>query len=172
MMELYKNESIETPLGKMIAIADTKNLYLLEFTDARGVDREIKKLLHSLAAKLVTGDCSPLAALKLEIEAYFAGTLRSFKTPLQLLGSSFQQQVWHELLRIPFGTTRSYMEQASAIGKPTAFRAVANANGANQLAIIVPCHRIINSNGKLGGYGGGLERKKWLLAHESKTHAH
>ena len=84
------------------------------------------------------------------------------------MGSPFQKIVWEELMRITFGETRSYGDQAAAMGKPTAYRAVANANGANQLAIIIPCHRIINTNGELGGYGGGISRKKWLINHEKQ----
>jgi O-6-methylguanine DNA methyltransferase len=83
-------------------------------------------------------------------------------------GSPFQKLVWNELLNIPYGETRSYLEEANAIGKPTSYRAVANANGANKLAIIIPCHRIINNNGEIGGYGGGIARKKWLLEHETR----
>lgn len=85
-----------------------------------------------------------------------------------MLGSDFQKKVWQELLKIPHGETRSYAAQVAAMGLPTAIRAVPNANGANQLAIIIPCHRIINSNGALGGYGGGLARKEWLLQHEKQ----
>ena len=103
-----------------------------------------------------------------ELRFYFEGTLTEFKTPTHLLGSPFQQLVWRELLRIPCGQTRSYLEQAGAIGRHKAYKAVANANGANQLAVIIPCHRIINSNGSLGGYGGGLARKQWLLDHEQQ----
>ena len=95
--------------------------------------------------------------------AYFEGKRQDFKTPLFLLGSPFQKRVWEELMKISPGKTRSYAEIAMAIGKPTAYRAVANANGANQLAIVIPCHRVINSNGELGGYGGGIARKKWLI---------
>ena len=93
---------------------------------------------------------------------YFDGKLTEFKTPLFFLGSPFQQQVWETLQKIPSGETRSYLEIAKAIEKPLACRAVARANGANQLAIVVPCHRVINTNGDWGGYGGGLARKKWL----------
>ena len=85
-----------------------------------------------------------------------------------MFGSDFQQKVWQALLKIPYGETRSYAAQAAAMGFPKATRAVANANGANQLAIVIPCHRIINSNGALGGYGGGVARKEWLLQHEAK----
>ena len=83
-----------------------------------------------------------------------------------MVGSSFQQTVWKELIKIPYGETRSYAMQSITIGNPKATRAVANANGANQLAIIIPCHRIIRNNGELGGYGGGVHRKKWLIDHE------
>ncbi len=85
------------------------------------------------------------------------------------MGSPFQIKVWQELLRIPYGQTRSYTKQAETIGQPTAFRAVASANGANQIAIVIPCHRIINLDGNLGGYGGGIVRKKWLIEHEQKS---
>ena len=109
-----------------------------------------------------------LRSIESELKAYFEGTLKKFTTPLFLLGSSFQQRVWKELLKIPYGTTRSYAAQAASMGEPKAIRAVANANGANQLAIVIPCHRIINTNGALGGYGGGIARKEWLLKHEAK----
>jgi O-6-methylguanine DNA methyltransferase len=110
-------------------------------------------------------------AIMRELEAYFAGIIQEFKTPLflfSLIGSPFQKRVWEELQKIPRGETRSYAEIAKAIGKPSAFRAVALANGANQIAIVIPCHRVINSNGDLGGYGGGIKRKEWLLKHERK----
>jgi len=114
------------------------------------------------------GDTPQLAAgsLHYELNQYFEDKLQSFQTPLTFLGTPFQKQVWEELLKIPAGETRSYSEIAIAIGRPSAFRAVAQANGANQLALIVPCHRVINADGQLGGYGGGLTRKKWLLDHE------
>lgn len=159
-------ELVDTPLGPMIAIADDKLLYLLEFIDGRGIEREIKRLSAKTHSSLVQGKSPILTQIKTELQQYFAGELREFKTPLHLSGSPFQTSVWQELMRIPYGITRSYGQQAAALSKPTAFRAVANANGANQLAIIIPCHRIINTNGKLGGYGGGIERKQWLLDHE------
>jgi len=97
------------------------------------------------------------------LTAYFDGKLKEFQTPLFLLGSPFQKQVWEALNKIPFGETSSYLDIAKRIGRPAACRAVAQANGANQLAIIIPCHRVINHNGELGGYGGGITRKEWLL---------
>jgi O-6-methylguanine DNA methyltransferase len=113
-----------------------------------------------------------LGNLAIELGEYFAGTRKSFTVPVVMTGTVFQKQVWNELLNIPFGETRSYMEQASAIGKPGAIRAVARANGSNPVSVIIPCHRVIGSDGKLTGYGGGLWRKRWLLEHERKYSSH
>jgi AraC family transcriptional regulator of adaptative response/methylated-DNA-[protein]-cysteine methyltransferase len=155
---------IESPLGPLIAIADDKTLYLLEFFDTKGLEFELEKL----KAPLIAATNTPLQSIEKELKAYFSGNLKKFNTPIAFLGTPFQKSAWHALTLIPYGETRSYAQQAQTLGKPTAYRAVANANGANQLAIIVPCHRIINSNGALGGYGGGISRKKWLLEHEKK----
>lgn len=166
---ILKASWIDTRLGPMIAIADEAGIYLLEFVDRRGLEREVERLRIKTKAAIIPGVTDPIKSITLELASYFEGKLKEFNTPLHLLGSPFQKLVWDELMRIPYGTTRSYMAQATSIGKNKAYRAVANANGANQLAIIIPCHRIINSNGDLGGYGGGLTRKKWLLEHEA-TH--
>lgn len=115
---------------------------------------------------IVPGHSAPIDSIEKEIGAYFDGTLQNFKTPVRLHGSDFQKSVWKVLQKIPYGQRRRYGEQAEALDRPSATRAVANANGANQLAVIVPCHRIVRCNGDLGGYGGGLERKLWLLDHE------
>jgi AraC family transcriptional regulator of adaptative response/methylated-DNA-[protein]-cysteine methyltransferase len=157
----------DTPLGSMIAISDQNALYLLEFASRKGLESEIYKLKKN--ALITHGDSSPLTSIKNEIEDYFAGKLIEFKTPLFILGSTFQKKVWYELTKIPYGQTRSYLEQATALGNPTSYRAVANANGANQFAIIIPCHRVINNNGRLGGYGGGIANKQWLINFEKKT---
>jgi methylated-DNA-[protein]-cysteine S-methyltransferase len=101
-----------------------------------------------------------------QLRAYFAGELRQFDLPLALAGTPFQQRVWRELRRVPYGQTISYQELARRVGNPKASRAVGAANGQNPVAVIVPCHRIIASDGTLGGFGGGLERKEWLLNHE------
>lgn len=167
---ILKTTQFNTPLGPMIAISDETTLYLLEFTDRRNLDREIEKLKAHMNASIIPDLTAPLASIKAELKSYFEGTLTEFKTPFHLFGTTFQQLVWTELTHIPYGHTTSYLEQAKRIGKPAACRAVANANGTNQLAIIIPCHRIINSNGKLGGYGAGLTRKQWLLDHE-KAHS-
>lgn len=160
---------IETPLGSMLAIADDQGLYLLEFVDRRGLEREIERLRKRTGAAILPGMTRPLLLITQELKLYFAGKLNQFHTPLRLIGSPFQLAVWEALRQIPSGETRSYSELAQSMGAPSACRAVARANGSNQLAIIIPCHRVIQANGTLGGYGGGVVRKEWLLKHERKT---
>lgn len=109
---------------------------------------------------------APFPEAKQQLTAYFAGTLTDFDLPLELFGTTFQQKVWETLKTIPYGTTISYGELAQQLGQPTASRAVGLANGRNPVSIVVPCHRVIGANGKLTGYGGGIERKQWLLNHE------
>lgn len=157
---------LDTQLGPMIAIADDQKLYLLEFVDRRGLEREVERLRLKTGAAVLPGTTAPIQSIKRELDLYFDRKVFDFSTPLALLGSDFQVQVWQELMKIPAGETRAYAELAKAIGKPSAFRAVARANGTNQIAIVIPCHRVINSNGELGGYGGGIKRKEWLLNHE------
>ncbi|MEO3945851.1 trifunctional transcriptional activator/DNA repair protein Ada/methylated-DNA--[protein]-cysteine S-methyltransferase [Gorillibacterium sp. CAU 1737] len=157
---------LDTPLGPMMAIADEEALYLLEFVDRRGLEREIERLRKWLKAAILPGETEPIRSIQTELQLYFEGALTTFATPLRYVGSPFQALVWDALRAIPSGETRSYADLARFLGKPTAYRAVAQANGANQLAIVIPCHRVINSDGELGGYGGGLRRKEWLLAHE------
>ncbi len=157
---------IDTPLGAMLAIADEQALYLLEFTDSRDFEREIERLKEKAHAEIVLGRTVIISSIERELQHYFDGTLQEFKTPVAFLGTPFQNAVWTMLQKIPFGQTGSYGQVARAIGMPTAFRAVANANGSNRLAIITPCHRIIKSNGDLCGYNSGLARKQWLINHE------
>jgi len=152
----------------MIAIADEEGLYLLEFVDRRGLENEIKKLRKKLNAAIVPGENAVLKNIAFEIKNYFDNKIFIFTTPIHLIGSIFQKKVWEALRNIPPGETRAYLDIAKSIFAPKAFRAVALANGANPLCIIVPCHRVINSNGKIGGYGGGIARKQWLLEHEKK----
>ncbi len=160
---------IDTPLGPMLIIADEKGLYLLEFVDRRGLEREIERLRKKTKLPILPGKPAPSQQIEAELQQYFSGKIVTFKTPLHLLGSPFQKRVWEELQKIPKGETRSYSAIAKTMGKPSAFRAVARANGSNQLAIIIPCHRVINSNGDLAGYAGGIHRKEWLLDHEKKS---
>jgi AraC family transcriptional regulator of adaptative response/methylated-DNA-[protein]-cysteine methyltransferase len=155
----------------MLAIGSDYKIYLLEFINKIGLEDEIKKLKLLLKAIVVLGNNSIIASLKQELDSYFAGHLRQFTVGIQLLGTTFQQAAWGQLTLIPYGTTKSYKYQAAALDKPSAYRAVARANSYNKLSIIVPCHRIINHDGRLGGYSGGIENKAWLLQHE-KTHSH
>lgn len=164
-----KSMCLETPLGKMIAIADENCLYLLEFLEQRNLEKKIEALQLKTKSSITYATNEPLLSIAEELMAYFKGTLQEFKTPLYLTGTAFQNLAWTALMRIPYGEIRSYAEQAEIVRKPTAYRAIANANGANQLAIVIPCHRIINSDGKIGGYGGGIERKRWLIDHEKNT---
>lgn len=166
--QVLKASWIDTPLGPMLTVADDEALYLLEFVDRRGLEKEIQRLKKKTKLPIIPGKPKPAKQIEEELKGYFSGKILEFKTPLLLLGTPFQKRVWEELQKIPSGETRSYAEIAKIIGKPSAFRAVALANGANQIAIVIPCHRVINSNGGLGGYGGGINKKEWLLKHERK----
>ena len=163
---VLKTAWLDTPLGPMVAVADEEVLYLLEFVDRRGLEAEIERLRRKVEAAIVPGRSRPIERIEEELGAYFSGELKRFSVPTATLGTPFQRTVWQALQTIPAGETRSYAQIAEATGKPAACRAVASANGANQLALIVPCHRAIRSDGHLGGYGGGLPRKRWLLDHE------
>ncbi len=162
----FKLSWLDTKLGSMIALADEEFLYFLMFSDMKDLNKRIEKLKSCMKAEIMAGKTDPICSIKDEIDRYFSGNLKNFKTPLYLEGTLFQQMAWEELQRIPYGTTRSYREQANLIGNSKAYRAVANANGKNPIPIVVPCHRIIHNDGGFGGYGGGLSRKKWLLDHE------
>lgn len=163
---VLKAHWLDTQLGSMLAIANEEQLYLLEFVDRRGLEREIERLRQRTRSIIIPGKTKPIESIESELNLYFDGKLNAFKTPLFHLGTPFQKRVWEELIKIPYGETRSYSALAKTIDKPSAFRAVARANGANQLAIVIPCHRVISSNGDLSGYGGGIARKKWLINHE------
>ena len=123
------------------------------------------------AARLGRRDDAAFKAVREQLAAYFAGELRTFDLPLAAIGTAFQKKVWTALCDISYGETISYGELARRIGQPTASRAVGLANGQNPISIIVPCHRVIGSTGALTGYGGGIERKRWLLAHEAQQRA-
>jgi AraC family transcriptional regulator, regulatory protein of adaptative response / methylated-DNA-[protein]-cysteine methyltransferase len=159
---------IETPLGQMIAGATEEGICLLEFHDRRMLPTEYKDLQRLLKTTISEGENKHIELLRQELTEYFEGSRKEFTVPLHTPGSAFQQSVWKELQNIPFGTTRSYLDQAIALKSPDAIRAVANANGMNRVSIVIPCHRVIGTDGRLVGYGGGLRRKKWLLDHEKK----
>lgn len=166
--KVLKASWIDTPLGPMIAIADETKLYLLEFVDRRGLEREIERLRIKTQSAILPGDTKPLVDIEKELQAYFKGESSTFEVEIALIGTPFQVQVWKQLIKIPPGVTCSYSDLAKKLGKPSACRAVARANGTNQLALIIPCHRVINKDGCLGGYGGGVGKKQWLLEHEKK----
>jgi AraC family transcriptional regulator of adaptative response/methylated-DNA-[protein]-cysteine methyltransferase len=161
-------QRLETPLGTMLALADGQGLRLLEFADRRGLERELVLLRRRLKCAVVPGSNATLEKTRAQLARYFAGESLAFDLPLAPVGSDFQQGVWRELRRIPPGRTRSYAEMARRIGRPQSHRAVARANGSNMLALVIPCHRVIRSDGDLCGYAGGIWRKQRLLEHERK----
>jgi AraC family transcriptional regulator of adaptative response/methylated-DNA-[protein]-cysteine methyltransferase len=154
---------LPSPLGPLVAGATDAGLCLLEFTDRRMLEAQFETVRKLFRLPIAPGTNEHLERLQSELPDYFAGKLRVFSVPLVYPGSPFQRRVWEQLLRVPYGETRSYQELAAAIGNPAAVRAVGRANGLNRIAILIPCHRIVNKNGKLGGYGGGLRRKQYLL---------
>lgn len=160
---------ILTPLGPMVAGATDKGICLLEFFDRRMLETQLKRLTKLLNANFVPGKHALFSILNQQLSEYFSGSLKSFDLPLDLPGTEFQKHVWQALKQIPYGTTRSYQEQAERINNPKAVRAVAKANGDNRIAIIIPCHRVIGKNGSLTGYGGGLWRKQRLLEIEQSV---
>ncbi|GBR13631.1 bifunctional transcriptional activator/DNA repair enzyme AdaA [Asaia spathodeae] len=154
---------VPTPLGDMIAVASATHLHLLEFIDRKALPGELKALQKNLKAPLGLGTPAPTELVREELAAYFAGRSAAFQTPLAPQGTGFTREV-HRLLRdIPVGETRSYADIARQLGQPGAVRAVARANGANQIALLIPCHRVIGADGSLTGYGGGLWRKQRLI---------
>ncbi len=160
---------LETPLGTMLALADDQGLRLLEFVDRRGLERELGQLRRRLKCAIVPGHHAILDRTAQQVAEYFAGTRLVFDLPLTPVGSAFQLRVWRELGRIPPGKTRSYAEMAKRLGIPKGPRAIGRANGSNMLALVIPCHRVINADGSLNGYAGGLWRKQRLLEHERKS---
>ncbi len=155
--------TIPTPLGEMVAAAAEQGVCLLEFNDRSSLPRERVELESLIGGPLVPGEHEHLALLRRELEEYFRGELRAFTVPIWTPGTPFQQRVWRRLLGIPYGRTESYERIAIDIGSPGAQRAVGRTNGQNRIAIVVPCHRVVEKSGALRGYGGGLHRKQFLL---------
>ena len=154
---------ILTPLGPMLAGATDKGICLLEFIDRRMLERQLTILTKRLKARILPGSSPYFDNLNTQVQEYFSGQRNKFSVPLVLIGSAFQLRIWDILQQIPYASTLSYQQVAEKMNLPHASRPVANANGANRIAIIIPCHRVIGSNGQLTGYGGGLWRKKYLL---------
>lgn len=166
--EAIMYRDLESPIGALVAGATSKGLSFLEFKDRWDLDRTRDRMRKQYKLDMVGGTNGFLDQLESELERYFSGELQEFSIPLDLKGTPFQLAVWEQLRNIPYGKTKSYGEIAELVESPLAVRAVGRANGANPLAIVVPCHRIIQSDGKLGGYGGGLWRKKRLLTLEGQ----
>jgi AraC family transcriptional regulator of adaptative response/methylated-DNA-[protein]-cysteine methyltransferase len=159
---------LETPLGDMVAVTGDEGLHLLEFHDRTALPTEMRRI-EARFGVVVDGRTAVADALARELAEYFAGGRTTFTVPIVQRGSAFSDLVWGALREIPCGETRSYAQLAAHIGRPSAVRAVARANGANQVAILVPCHRVIGADGTLVGYGGKLWRKQWLLEHEQRA---
>jgi AraC family transcriptional regulator of adaptative response/methylated-DNA-[protein]-cysteine methyltransferase len=157
---------IESPLGPMLAGANDDGICLLEYTDRRMLETNLSVMRERFACAVLPGDHKFLKQLRRELTEYFAGGRREFTVKVAISGTPFQEKVWRELRLIPHGETISYDELARRIGQPTAQRAVARANGMNRICILIPCHRVIGKDGSLTGYGGGLWRKRLLLALE------
>jgi AraC family transcriptional regulator, regulatory protein of adaptative response / methylated-DNA-[protein]-cysteine methyltransferase len=161
-------KQILTPLGPMYGGADENGIYFIEFFDRVKLEEELTALCKELNAVILPGQNTHLQQLETELGEYFDRQRTEFTVPLQLIGSAFQQDVWRTLMAIPYGTTWSYKQQALHMNNLLAIRAIAAANGQNKHAILIPCHRVIGSNGKLTGYAGGLHRKEWLLKLETE----
>jgi AraC family transcriptional regulator of adaptative response/methylated-DNA-[protein]-cysteine methyltransferase len=152
-----------TDMGPMIAAASEEALCLLEFADRRGLEASYGRMKKKFGLPVIPGTNKILEKTERELQEYFARKLRRFTVPVAMKGTPFQEDVWRELQRIPYGKTASYAEIAKRVGRPTALRAVAQTNAINRLYILVPCHRVIASDGSLSGYGGGVWRKRLLL---------
>ncbi len=148
----------ESPIGRLLLTSDG--------TALTGLYMEPSRKAQSIDGWIEDVSVAPLSATVRQLTEYFDGTRREFDLPLRLQGTVFQTRVWRELTEIPYGQTWSYGQLAKRIDKPSASRAVGLANGRNPISILVPCHRVIGADGSLTGYGGGIERKRWLLVHE------
>lgn len=159
--------TFETPLCPMRAATTDRGICLLEMGSPERKQREQSELEAAFESPMTEGNHPILDQLQAELDAYFAGALTSFTVPLDTPGSEWQSKVWNALCDIPFGETLSYGQIAAKLNNPGGARAVGLANGQNRVSIVVPCHRVIASDGTLHGYGGGLPRKRWLLDHEA-----
>jgi len=158
-----------SPLGPLVAAGDDKAVYLLEFWDRRMLDTQFQVLEKRIGAVFFPGRTDSIDRLEGELETYFRGGLRKFRTPIRLPGSPHQKQVWQGMRAVPYGTTLTYGQLAARLGRPSGTRPVARAVGENRLAIMIPCHRIVGHDGQLTGYGGGLWRKRHLLDLEMRS---
>lgn len=160
---LLKADWLQTTLGPMIAVSDATHLHLLEFTDRRALPAELKRLHKASKGSLGFGRQTPIDRIERQLNDFFQGQSARFDVPLALHGTPFTCAVWDILQTLPAGTVHSYSDIARRLGRPQSTRAVARANGANQIAIVIPCHRVMGVDGSLTGYGGGLWRKQKLI---------
>jgi AraC family transcriptional regulator of adaptative response/methylated-DNA-[protein]-cysteine methyltransferase len=159
---------VESPVGPLLLGATGAGVALLEFTDRRALETQLDTLRRRTGRALVPGTNDHVERAKAQLAEYFAGARTGFELPIEAPGTPFETAVWDELRRIPYGETRSYEALARAVGRAGGSRAVGQANGRNRVAIVIPCHRVVNKGGQLGGYGGGLWRKRWLLDLEQR----
>lgn len=157
-----------SPCGELVLASYADKLCLCDWFDSPCYERNKRRIERYLKASFKTETSSVLEEAKRQLDEYFSGNRKAFTIPLHLVGTDFQQQVWNELLNIPYGATTSYKEIAQSIGKPKAVRAVAGAIGANGISILIPCHRVVGSDNSLTGYAGGLKAKKMLLQIETQ----
>lgn len=161
-----KKIKIQTPLGEMLAVAHDDALVLLEFTDNENLERDLSQIEEHFENKIKDGENLILKQIEAEISEYFRHPFANFSTPLEMIGTDFQKEVWSEIAKISAGNITSYSEIAEKINNPNAAMAVGNALNANKISIVVPCHRVLTKDLKIGGYNGGEARKNWLLQHE------
>jgi len=161
---------IETPVGRMLAGATDLAIVLCDFAERPMIGAQLAAVRRRIGPT-VEGTSPLLVRLESQLQEFFTGTRRAFDLPLDIPGSAFQERVWAELQRVPYGETISYRQLAERVGAGAAYRAVGRANGSNRVAVIVPCHRVIATGGGLGGYGGGLPAKRRLLDLEARGHA-
>ena len=159
---MEKNIVIDSPIGPLYISASDDSISKISFHASSVVINKETNDVSTIPETSILSEC------KKQLDDYFKGERTNFTFPIKLNGTEFQQSVWNQLLLIPYGRTTSYMQLSKQIGNTKAIRAVGTANGKNNIAIVIPCHRVIGSNGTLVGYGGELWRKKWLLDHESK----
>jgi O-6-methylguanine DNA methyltransferase len=156
-------EVVPSPVGQLLLGATSRGVCLLEFHGGHEAPGDFAEAQRRLGAPVVPGRHELLDQLREELEDYFAGRLKKFRVRLDIRGTEFQRAVWTNMLKIPYGQTISYGTLAERVGRPAASRAVGQASGANRIGIVIPCHRVVQSNGMLRGYGGGLWRKQYLL---------
>ena len=166
MIQVFQFNTI---LGSMIAASSMEGICMLEFSEIKDRDTVLKKYAAIFQDHAEYSENDIIESTIKELGEFFAGARKSFTIKIALFGTDFQKTVWQELLKIPYGTTCTYKELAVSIKRPDSIRAVANANRANKISVVIPCHRVIGSDGTLTGYNGGLERKRWLIDHESKS---